>query len=262
VLRRTLKRLMSRLEPLMSRWPHLNASVMAVRDLTCLNKAMGWDNVPLLVGDHLHDFQAIVDLNERRIRDAEVLGAACCNGDPQILLEIGTAEGHSTALMARNAPTGTVYTVNILPDEIAQGGTLVSGAPTRDQIGRYYRQEACTNVQQIFSNTLHWEPDFGPIDVAFIDGSHDADFVFNDTLKVLRHCRPGSLILWHDFAPDLKAVHPWIAEVCDGVERLYAGNFLRGPILHVRYSWIGLHRVSTEPFAECKKYGRSARGTA
>ena len=96
---------------------------------------------------------------------------------------------------------------------------------------------------QILANTASWEPDFGPIDVALIDGCHDADFVYEDTRKLLARCRAGSLILWHDFHPGLRRVHPWIASVCSGIERLYENGLLRGKIFHLQDSWVGLYRV-------------------
>jgi len=241
------KRLLSRackgepgdVEPL----PRVRANVLTVRDLAGLKKAMGWTASPVLEDGHLHDFEHLEDLNDRRIRDAEVVGAACCNGDPKILLEIGTAHGRTTTLMARSAPRGTVYTVNIPPEEIAEGGRNVTFAPAREEIGRHYRECGCDNVRQIFANTREWEPDFGPIDVAFIDGCHDAEFVFNDTRKVLGACKPGSLVLWHDFNPELVRVYPWIREVCLGLERLYEAGLLHGRILHLQDSWVGLYRV-------------------
>jgi hypothetical protein len=42
-------------------------------------------------------------------------------------------------------------------------------------------------------------------------------------------------------------VYHWIAAVCDGVERLYRKRRLRGPILHLADSWVGLYRVPTTP---------------
>lgn len=222
---------------------NLRSRVRVVRTLDHLKKAMGWTQDPLLEGDHLHAFDYLEDLNDRRIRDAEVIGAACCNGAPKILLEIGTGSGKTTALMARNAPGATVYTVNIPPEEIAEGGTNVTFAPEHDEIGRYYRERDIPNVRQILANTLRWEPDFGPIDVAFIDGCHDAEFVYGDTRKILGKCAAGSLVLWHDFAPDLVHAYHWILEVCRGVERLYEDRLLRGPILHLQDSWVGLYRV-------------------
>lgn len=224
-------------------FPRVKASVLTVRTLGNLMKAMGWTALPVLEGEHLHAFERLEDLNDRPLRDAEVIGAACCNGAPRILVEIGTAHGKTTALMARNAPLGTVHTVNIPPEEIAEGGRNVTFAPSRDEIGRYYREKGVTNIRQILANTATWEPDFGPVDVAFIDGSHDSGFVHDDTKKILARCRPGSIILWHDFAPELAPVYPWIGEVLQGVERLLEEGLVRGKILHLQDSWVGLYRV-------------------
>lgn len=224
-------------------FPHLDANVLTVRSLSHLNKAMTWQNMPDVEGEYLNDFQYLEDLNDRRFRDAEVVAAACCNGSPQVILEIGTSHGRTTALIARNAPHAKVYTVNIPPEEIAEGGVYVTLSLSREQIGAYYRQQGYTNVYQIFANTRDWEPDFFPIDVVFIDGCHDSDFVYNDTCKALRSCRPGSIIIWHDFAPHLVKVYPWIHDVCQGVERLYREGLISGRILHLQDSWTGLYQV-------------------
>lgn len=221
----------------------LDNNTFEVRDIHHLKIAMGWDSEPLLEGEHLYRYEYIEDLNGRRLRDAEVLGAACCNGNPKILLEIGTSLGRTTALMARNAPNGLVYTVNIPPEEIADGGVNVTFAPTHEEIGKYYREQGITNVKQILANTKHWQPDFGPIDVAFIDGCHDAQFVYNDTRKILERCHTGSLILWHDFNPGLVRHYTWIQDVCRGIEKLYRDGILKGPIFHLQDSWVGLFQV-------------------
>jgi predicted O-methyltransferase YrrM len=224
-------------------FPHLNANVLEVRNNEYLKKAMGWSNDPVLEGDHLHAFHYLEDLNGRRLRDAEVIGAACCNGNPQILIEIGTSHGKTTALMAQNAPNGLIYTVNIPPEEIAEGGHNVTFAPKREEIGKYYRDKGYKNIRQILANTLYWEPDFGPIDIAFIDGCHDADFVYHDTRKILKKCHPGSIVLWHDFSPQLMNIYPWLKDVAAGIDRLYTDNLLQGKILHLQDSWIGLYKV-------------------
>jgi len=205
--------------------------------------AMRWGKDPVLEGDHLRLYNSLEDVNYRRLRDAEVLGTACRNAGTSVLLEIGTSLGHSTALMARNAPEGLVHTVNIPPEGISEGGRNVTHALSRNEIGSYYREEGLKNIRQILANTATWVPDCGTINVVFIDGCHDADFVFNDTKKVLPFCKPGSLILWHDFHPLLARTYPWIAEVCSGIERLYASRLLRGRVLHLQDSWTGLYEV-------------------
>jgi len=226
-----------------SRCPRLAANVLEVRSLEHLSTALGWSRKPLVEGEHFYAYQYLEDLNNRRLRDAEVIAAACCNDGHRIVVEIGTAHGKTTALMAKNAPDAKIYTVNIPPEEIAQGGKNVTFAPEREEIGKYYREQGCANVEQILANTKHWNPDFGPIDVAFIDGCHDAEFVYNDTRKILDKCRPGGIVMWHDFNPELTRVYPWMRDVCLGVERLYRDGILKGRILHLQDSWVGLYRV-------------------
>jgi len=243
MLRRIFGPLLARARRRPDSWQHLEANVLEVKSLAHLKVALGWARDPILEGEHLHTYLGLNDLNDRRLRDAEVIAGACANEARKIALEIGTGHGLTTALMAENAPHATVHTVNIPPEDIGAGGVYTTFAPAHEQIGRVWRERKLSNVVQILANTATWEPDFGPIDVALIDGCHDAEFVFGDTRKVLAHCREGSLILWHDFHPALRRVYPWIASVCRGVERLYQEGLLRGPILHLQDSWVGLYRV-------------------
>jgi hypothetical protein len=138
-----------------------------------------------------------------------------------------------------------VYTINIPPEEAetGEGGKLITGAFSRDIIGSYYREKGIKNITQIYANTLTWKPDIGPIDVAFIDGCHDYEFVINDTLKILPYMAPKGFILWHDFNPDLALKHHWIDEVCRAVEWLQLNGHLPGEIYHVKDSWVGIWQV-------------------
>jgi predicted O-methyltransferase YrrM len=239
VLPGLVDRIVHRLNPL----TYVRGNTLEVRDLPCLMKAFGWTEQPILDAPHLHEFDYLPDLNERRVRDAEVLLGTCRNHPAKTIVEIGTATGQTTALIARNAPKATVHTVNIPPEEIDEGGKLVTRAFTRDEIGAAYREQGCTNVHQIFANTATWEPDLGPIDIAFVDGCHDSDFVFNDSRKLLAHMQPGSFLLWHDFNPSLVDQYDWIREVCLGVEMLYKAGLITGRILHLCDSWVGLYQI-------------------
>lgn len=223
----------------------LRAAVVELDDVDELKKLFGWKLEPILDDPSIHDFESIEDINRRRIHDAECLGTVVRNANPAVCLEIGTAEGHATALMAANAPQARIYTVNIPPEEIerGEGGKHTTVAFSRERIGCYYRERGLTNVEQIFANTARWEPNIGTIDVAFVDGCHDSDFVYNDTRKILKHTRPGSFILWHDFNLALTEKRDWIRDVCVGVERLYRAGLLSGPLFHVRNSWLGISRI-------------------
>lgn len=225
--------------------PVLNRSVLEVNNVMELKKNFNWDLDPIIDIPIFYDFDYSEDLNERRLRDAESLGVVARNISPRICVDIGTAMGHSAALFGINAPLSTVHTVNILPEEIESGagGVLTTGAFSKLQIGSYYRERELKNIEQIYANTATWEPDLGVIDLAFIDGSHDTEFVYNDTIKMLKDMKPGSFILWHDFNPDLTKKYPWINSVCLGVEKLYNDGYLKGRIFHVRDSWVGIYRV-------------------
>src|ERR1700744_5653949 len=102
--------------------------------------------------------------------------------------------------MAENAPQAQLFTVNIPPEEIVagEGGRLTTVAIEKERIGHIYRERGCKNVTQIYANTLHWQPDIGTIDVAFVDGCHDTEFVISDTARIVPHMRKGGFVLWHD----------------------------------------------------------------
>lgn len=222
---------------------HLRKAVIELNNVQELKKVFSWNLDPLLKDPTILDFKHIEDVNQRRLRDAESLATVVRNANPTVCLDIGTGQGISAAIMAVNAPTATVYTVNIPPDEFKQGGLLTTMKLERSEIGSYYRERNLKNITQIFANTASWEPDIGCIDITFIDGSHDTNFVINDTLKVLEHMRPRSFILWHDFNLLLVHNYHWIKSVCLGVETLFSKGILKERVFHICDSWIGIYRV-------------------
>ena len=239
-----LKAKISRLLP---RQPlsHLRRNVIELNSYRELQKIFAWQQEPLLDRPDIYDFEYVEDANERRVRDAESLALVMRNVRPSIALEIGTSNGMGTALMAANAPESNIYTVNIPPEEVLSGagGTYTTIALEREKIGLEYRKRNFTNITQIYANTASWEPDFGPVGVAYIDGCHDSDFVYNDTRKILRRMEPGSFILWHDFNPELADKFEWIYTVCRGVDRLYRDGLIKGRMFHLRDSWVGIYKV-------------------
>jgi len=220
--------------------------VIELNNIRELCKVFGWQLSPVIDDKKIYEFDGPEDVNERRLRDAETLATVVRNANPSVCLEIGTSDGHGTALMSLNAsPQARIYTINIPPEEITSGagGELTTVALEREKIGAYYRKRNMTNITQILANTARWQPDIGPIDVALIDGCHDTRFVYNDTVKVLKQMKPGSFVIWHDFNLSLVNKYEWIYTVCLGVERLIADRLLKGQIFHVRDSWMAVYQV-------------------
>src|SRR5258706_11949370 len=229
----------------MKEYRHLQRVMFELDNVTELRKYFGWNEKPILNDDDIYKFEHEEDFNERRIRDAEAIATVIRNTNPSVCLDIGTADGNSAALMAENALQSQVYTVNIPPEEVlsGEGGVYTTIAMERERIGSYYRSKGYKNITQILENTAKWEPNIGVIDVAFVDGCHDTEFVYNDTKKVLANSKSGTFIMWHDFNPELQQKFPWIYDVCKGVELLLEEGLIQGNIYHVKNSWVGIYRV-------------------
>ncbi|MDY6989116.1 MAG: class I SAM-dependent methyltransferase [Thermodesulfobacteriota bacterium] len=204
---------------------------------------MKWTEQPIILQEHMAERGLITDINDRRRIDAEIISIVCKNANPRNCLEIGTSLGVSTARMAVNAPQATIFTVNIPPEEYEEGGVFRTHRLEHNEIGRFYRQKKLDNIEQIFANTATWEPHLPPVDIAFIDGSHDTAFVYSDTRKVLKIMQKGGFLLWHDFNPELINRFEWIRSVMMGVELLYRDGILKGDIYHIRDSWFCIKHI-------------------
>jgi len=185
------------------------------------------------------------DLHERKHRDAEVLCTLAANSYGACL-DLGTSYGRSAFKLATNlGDRGTVFTVNILPEQYdASGGQLITHLLTREEIGSYYRAHQLKNIQQIYANTAIWAvpTEIQDLAVVFVDAAHDADRVYEDTKNIYERIRPGGFICWHDFSPDRRAKYDWIDSVMRGVERFLAEAVPDAEILHLRHSWTGVLR--------------------
>jgi len=223
----------------------LDSKVIEANNIEEINKHFGWMEKINFKKDGVSNYQYLEDINERRLRDAEVLGTVVCNAYSKTILEIGTSTGATTVYLAKNAPQSHIFTVNIPAKDIynGKGGINTTIALEEAEIGKEYKKLGLENITQIYENTATWEPNIGKIDVAFIDGSHDTKFVFNDTVKVLKNMPSGSFIMWHDFNPALRKKFHWIDDVCKAIEILYRKDYLSDRIFVLKDSWIGLYRV-------------------
>jgi predicted O-methyltransferase YrrM len=134
---------------------------------------------------------------------AEILALALLarNTRAQCILEIGTAMGGTTRLLALNAPDAIVHTLDLPSDE---AGTVLPGTDeefrrktatgadletARERIVQHFGDSATFDFRSIGS-------EFG---LAFIDGSHSYEYVRSDTERVLPLMAEGGVIVWHDF---------------------------------------------------------------
>ena len=223
----------------------IKRNTIQIRNLDYLYEIFEWTNSPQYDREQYSGCDDPMNVNGRRIHDMDVVLAACKNiSNPGgTILEIGTAYGNMTMNMSKNAPDSNIFTINIPEEEIEEGGKNITFGIPNENIGYLYREAECQNITQILANTLNWEPEMEQIDLAFIDGCHDEDYIFQDTVKVLSKCKPGSIILWHDFNPDLVDKWHWIGDVCKGVNRLYAEGYLTKKLYHLQDSWVGIYQV-------------------
>jgi len=185
------------------------------------------------------------ELFSRKRRDAEVLTmiAANCSGNA---LDIGTSHGRSAYKLATNIPGhNTVYTVNILPEQMdATSGKMITHLLTKEDIGSYYRQFNLDNITQLYANTGTWDmpPEIEGLGMVFVDGAHDTDLVYSDSKKAYACLADGGFMLWHDFSPALRQQFDWIDACMRGVERFCTELGSPVEIVHLRNSWIGVLR--------------------
>lgn len=119
--------LKNKLRNKMLRWlgffPEIDERIKYLNSYKELMRLFGWKNEPLIDANNNNNYKYpyIEAINERALRDAEVIMAICKNANAGTILEIGTAQGYTTAGMAENAPNAIVYTVNIPPEDAIKG---------------------------------------------------------------------------------------------------------------------------------------------
>jgi predicted O-methyltransferase YrrM len=227
--------------------PSINSSLftdpfLIVDSLDNLKAFWGFEKNFVIVENNLDEVRFFEDLNHRRRLDVEVLSLVAANVPVGKMLDIGTYLGHSAARMAVNSPRSHIYTVNIHPDDLRDSGKLITGVPTVEEIGSFYRQKNLKNIQQVFANTKTWNPpeEVNNLSLAYIDGCHDKEFVYSDTKLIIDRVISGGFILWHDCSPIYCKNFHWIDEAMQGIERLIREEIIKGYVLNVRNSWIGI----------------------
>ncbi|HEX9780859.1 MAG TPA: class I SAM-dependent methyltransferase [bacterium] len=133
------------------------------------------------------------------------------------VLEIGTFDGRVTAHLARNlGPDASFVTIDLRPEDLgatrwplAVGEDLYVSKETVGARIRRLPEPLRERITQVFGDSarLDFSPYYGRMDLVFIDGSHQYQYVEHDTTEAFRLRAPQGLIVWHDYLtwPDVTA---------------------------------------------------------
>ena len=112
------------------------------------------------------------------------------------VVEVGMFTGYSALMMASALPAdGRLFTCDVDPE---------AEAMARSFFARSAHGEKIEIVMGPARETLPRIP--GPVDLVFIDGSHTADYVRNDSEVAFRLVTARGLIVWHDYSPEWPGV--------------------------------------------------------
>jgi predicted O-methyltransferase YrrM len=148
-----------------------------------------------LPGNGIHD----------AVNELAYLALVCHAIAPSLVFEIGTFRGRTALNFALNSPDDCRVLTLDLPLEEAGGAHLGSAdraLAQRREVGReYVGKDVSHKIEQLYGDSrfFSFAPYEAQADIVFIDGGHTYDIALCDTRNALRLCRPGGVILWHDF---------------------------------------------------------------
>lgn len=124
---------------------------------------------------------------------------------PRKIFEIGTFDGRTTLNLAANTSENTkVFTL-----DLPQGMTVETSAGGDKKFmgkvktgARFKDRDEERKITQLFGDSAKF--DFSPyknsMDFIFVDGSHAYEYTLKDSESALLMAKPGTVILWHDYA--------------------------------------------------------------
>ena len=134
--------------------------------------------------------------------EAYVLSLITAHLQPRRILEIGTATGQSTLLMARQAREAQIDTLD-LGGDVPSLGTQAGEPPWRDleAVGKAFREtEYAARITQHLSDSARF--DFGAfageIELVFVDGAHTTEYVRADSRNAISVLAPHGVVVWDD----------------------------------------------------------------
>jgi len=169
--------------------------------------------------------------------EAQVLYAKTALGDAnQIVVEIGTHRGRSTALLALANPDSKIITVDPYTEQLSLNSPYSNRHTERIDCGEVSRKEFVKNMNQLgiknYEQIISTSQEASgllkfQIDTLYIDGMHDIKNVTQDYDLWAPKVKAGGCIILHDVndsCPDVKAfAHANSFEVAFGIGWKYKG---------------------------------------
>ena len=184
------------------------------------------DNRLLCVSSTLFSF-GVEEMPVLHPHEQLVLAAITQQLAPQTIVELGTAQGQTTLLLAANSPEhAQVITVDLAPP--LRGPYSAACLRGDDQVGSVYRASPLARkVRQILlAQPKGFPPELraleGRVDLFLIDGDHSYDGVRRDTELALALAAPEAVFAWHDYyafpdyvaqGPARRGVYPYLNEL-------------------------------------------------
>lgn len=154
------------------------------------------------------------------VRELSLICGIIRKEKPLSIFEIGTMNGRTTLNMALNSPEAcTIYTLDLPKDELNRTQYHISKRfrklVDKEISGELFLNQSAVDIPeknkitQLLgdSGKFDFSPYYNSIDFIFIDGSHDYEYVLNDSevaLKLLREEK--GVILWHDYRNGMEVV--------------------------------------------------------
>lgn len=150
-----------------------------------------------------------------QIEEVKALHKLCSNVPPNgLVVEVGCQSGRSSSVFAQMGRVMGFHTVHIDP-YTEQPETLQQWAEAMYFLGGEWTHAfnlLCMRTEQ----AEWWLSKIGPIDLAFIDGDHEAPSVETDLKLVAELVKPGGILACHDYVCQTwrgvkEAVDPYVA---------------------------------------------------
>jgi len=131
------------------------------------------------------------------VSDCILLASITVSFKPKTILEIGTYLGWGSTSLKKACPSSDVYTINPKIDKDSNNPI------DRESVGSFYKKKGF-RVHQIWSDSTIFDYSTLPeIDVTYIDGNHEYDYVYKDLENVSKLTK--KCVILDDYIPEDEA---------------------------------------------------------